>query len=59
MAYLVELWNSIHTLSAARPWLAGVIVLSVMIVEGLFLALALEGAVKIFTSSARRSKRHT
>ena len=58
MAYIVELWNSTASLFHSRPWLVGAVVLSVMVMEGLVLALTLEGAVKIFTTSTRRFKRH-
>lgn len=57
MAYLVELWNSIHILSDTRPWLVGLIVVGAMMLEGLFIALTLESAVKLLTTSARRPKR--
>ena len=57
MAYIVELWNSTVNLFHSQPWLVGTVVLSVMVMEGLVLALTLESALKIFTTSTRRFKR--
>lgn len=54
---MAELWTSLQALITTRPWLFGVIVIAVMIAEGLLIALALEGALRLFAGSWYRSTR--
>ena len=57
MAQLAELWAAFQSLTTTRPWLFAVIVIAVMIVEGLVIALALDGAFRLFASSRQRFRR--
>lgn len=57
MANLAELWTTLQVLTTTRPWLLATIVIAVMIGEGLVIAIALEGALRLFSGSRRRFTR--